>query len=418
MKRSITVVPVGAILIASGVRPSGQGTADLFDATTLQRVDLWVNSRDWEKLKQDFLENQYYPADLTWRDQTVRNVGIRSRGVASRSGTKPGLRVDFDRYATDQRYLGLKSLVLDNLTQDPSGVHETVSMWLYARMGIPAPREAHARLYVNGEYAGLYAVIEPVDKVLLARVFGSDGDDTLNDGYLYEFDKAGEWNFSYLGPGLDPYKAYFQPKTHDSQPDEELYRPIETIVRLANETPPSELAAAIGPYLDLPGFVRYLAVQNFVAENDGFLGQWGINNFYLYRLEHSNRHVLIRVGRGPRVQRSRPRRLCPRRGQRAGVPRAADPRIPVVIPGDAAGGDGAGRHASGRGRRRDSRSGNPSPARTHGRVDARGHRAAVHGDGVHHGERFDEAVCAGPCPLRAMRSRAPHRRATVLGRSG
>lgn len=55
----------------------------------------------------------------------MRNAGIRSRGRGSRSGTKPGLRVDFDRYASDQTFLGLKSFILDNLTQDPSGVHET-----------------------------------------------------------------------------------------------------------------------------------------------------------------------------------------------------------------------------------------------------------------------------------------------------
>jgi hypothetical protein len=34
-------------------------------------------------------------------------------------------------------------------------------------------------------------------------------------------------------------------------------------------------------------------VQNVMAENDGFLGEFGVNNFYLYRLEHSEQHVLI-----------------------------------------------------------------------------------------------------------------------------
>ena len=38
------------------------------------------------------------PADVTWNGITVHNVGIRSRGLGSRSSTKPGLRVDFDRY--------------------------------------------------------------------------------------------------------------------------------------------------------------------------------------------------------------------------------------------------------------------------------------------------------------------------------
>lgn len=44
---------------------------------------------------------------------------------------------------------------------------------------------------------------------------------------------------------------------------------------------------------DLDAFVRFVAGQNFVGENGGFLGAWGVNNFYLYRQENSRRHVLI-----------------------------------------------------------------------------------------------------------------------------
>ena len=159
-----------------------QSTDDLFNPETLQRIDLELHSADWSKLKENFQNNTYYPADLLWNGQTVRNVGIRSRGLGSRNAHKPGLKVDFDQYSTGEKFLGLKSLVLDNLTQDPSGIHETVTMRFLARLGIPAPREAHVRLYVKDQYIGLYAVVESIDKELLARVFGSIGEDTQNDG--------------------------------------------------------------------------------------------------------------------------------------------------------------------------------------------------------------------------------------------
>ena len=45
--------------------------------------------------------------------------------------------------------------------------------------------------------------------------------------------------------------------------------------------------------LDVPAFLRYMAVQNFVAQEDGFTGYDGMNNFYFYRLEDNTRHVLI-----------------------------------------------------------------------------------------------------------------------------
>ena len=289
----VVLVLVLGMLVVRGPRLHAQIAADLFNGQQLQHVDIDLHTADWAKLKQDFRSNEYYPADLSWNGMKAYNAGMRSRGVGSRNQNKPALRIDFNHYASGQTFLGLKSLVLDNLVQDPSGVHETTSMWFFARLGVPAPRESHAAVYVNGVYAGVYALVEPVDKNLIARVFGTDADGQQNDGYLYEFNKADEWWLSYLGPELEPYKRYFAAKTHETQPDETLYRPIEALVRLINEKPSPELTDAVGPYLDLRGLTRFLAVQNFIGEMDGFAGKWGMNNFYLYRLQHQAQHRII-----------------------------------------------------------------------------------------------------------------------------
>jgi spore coat protein CotH len=272
---------------------SAQTTDDLFNSATLQRLDLELHSADWAKLKENFQTNTYYPADLVWNGQTVRNVGIRSRGRGSRHPHKPGLKVDFDRYQTNQKFLGLKSLVLDNLTQDPSGIHETVSMKFYARLGIPAPREAHVKLYVRGEYIGLYSLVESIDKEFLARVYGSIGEDVQNDGWLYEFVWQEDWRFSDLGTDLGAIKLRFEATTHESKSDEEKYRQVQELVTLVNQTPEDRFVEVIGPRFDIPGFIRYVAAQAFLGDTDGFLGAFGVNNFYLYRLENRIQHVMI-----------------------------------------------------------------------------------------------------------------------------
>src|SRR5437879_13366406 len=41
--------------------------------------------------------------------------------------------------------------------------------------------------------------------------------------------------------------------------------------------------ASMAPYLDLPLFMKHLAVEDFIAETDGILT--GMNNFDLYRFE-------------------------------------------------------------------------------------------------------------------------------------
>jgi spore coat protein CotH len=284
-----------AVLSALAGTASAQTADDFFSPNVLQRVELWLNSKDWDKLKQNFKENDYYPADVIWNGVTIRNAGIRSRGLGSRSSAKPGLRVDIDRYSTDQRFLGLRSFVLDNLVQDASGIRETTAMRLFARLGIPASRETHVRLFVNGTYAGLYALIESVDKDLLARIFGKIGTDTQNDGYLFEYkyNLDSPWRFEYLGSPLDSYKPRLAIRTNESKSDGKIWGPIEELVRLVNTTPSASFDATVGPKLDLPAFVKYLAAQSFLAENDGFVGYAGMNNFYLYRRENSDQHVFI-----------------------------------------------------------------------------------------------------------------------------
>jgi hypothetical protein len=270
-----------------GAGPSAPGTPstdDFFSGSVLHDVRLEINSKDWQTLKDNYLSNEYYPCDFRWNGQVVRNVGIRSRGNSSRSDFKPGLRVDFDRYSTNQQFLGLKSFVLRNNITDKSNMHERISMLLFAKMGITPPREAHAKLYINGSYAGLYTIVESPDKSYLARIYGE------NDGYLYQFDRQpGDAPYLFESRGEDPavYVPHpFKPETHDnnSHPEE-----IAELVRRVNEADYAE----VNEYIDIAAFLRYVAVEMFMAEADGFLGEFGMNNFYLYRAPGQHRHAVL-----------------------------------------------------------------------------------------------------------------------------
>ena len=252
---------------------------DLFDPNTVQDILLTVNTRDWAELKERYRENVYYIADWRWRGETVRNIGIRSRGRGSRSETKPGLRVDFNRYSSGQQFLGLKSIVLDNLTQDPAMLKERVVMRFFTEMGMPAPRVVHARLFVNNEFAGLYTVVESIDKDFLKRTLNE------NDGYLYEFTHTDPYGFEYLGSDLEKYAEFFEPKTHEHDSMASLYRPIKELAWTVSESPDSMFVSSMNQYLDLRTVFTYAAVENFLADRDGLFGDWGMNNFYLYRFE-------------------------------------------------------------------------------------------------------------------------------------
>jgi len=274
------VLAMVMLIDARGV--AAQTADDLFNDQVLHRIDLWVNTKDWYLLRANYQSNDYYPANMKWNGTTTTNVAIRSRGTGSRSQIKPAFRVDFNRYATGRTYLGLKAIDLNNMVQDASNLREVLAMKFYRSMGIPAPRTAYCALYINNTYFGLYIIVEEIDDIAVARLLGE------GSGYLFEYKWQFVYNFEYLGSDLARYAAIYSPKTHETESDRALYQPVEAMIRTINDASDENFVPAVSQYLDLPVFMRFVAVQAFLAEQDGILGNWGVNNHYLYRFNQKD----------------------------------------------------------------------------------------------------------------------------------
>jgi spore coat protein CotH len=204
-------------------------------------------------------------------------VGIRSRGLGSRSGIKPGLELNFARYSSRGQFLGLKGLVLDNLTTDPSMIRERVAMALLRRLGIPASRETHAQLFVNGQFVGLYAIVEPVDPMFVQRTLGD------SSGTLFEYHWVTPFYATFPGENLDVYRPLFEARSQEVKSTFDLYDSIRELFRAINQAPADSFRDEVNRYLDLESTLKLIAAESFLAEWDGVLGYAGMNNFYLYR---------------------------------------------------------------------------------------------------------------------------------------
>jgi spore coat protein CotH len=287
--RSARAVVIGIVLtwIGCGAPAFAQTAADLFDASTLQEIRLFMNSRDLQQLREHYEESTHYTVDLLWRGTRLRNAAVRSRGTGSANPVKPGLRIDFDRYTTGQRFLGLRTLVLDNLWQDPAMIREQLVMALFTRMGQPAPRQSFCRLFINNQYQGVYALTEEPNAEFAARVLEETG------GYLFEYRWVMPYYAEDLGENPVSYTQLFAPRTHELEAESTLYRPIQELFRQVNQPDDAVWRDRVEQYLDLSQFITYVAIETFVAENDGVLGYAGMNNFYLYRSAGSTRHRLF-----------------------------------------------------------------------------------------------------------------------------
>jgi hypothetical protein len=287
----------------------GQTADDLFNGDILHEIRIYIDPADYQTfhatnftcLAQDMetLEGErlsplpriecHFPVEFHWffngRDITGPQVAISSHGYGSRSNIKPSFKIEFNRYESRNTFLGLRSLILRANTQDASQMHERVAMAFLRRLGIPAPREAHTRLFINDEYAGVYSIVEAVDSVFLQRNFGE------SDGYLYAYEWVAPWAFEYRGFNAREYSpAPLKPENNLIDPDP---APIVDMVLTINEAPDDRFESAVSQYIELNALFRELAAENFLAEQDGIIGDYALNNFYLYRFQNTLRFTFI-----------------------------------------------------------------------------------------------------------------------------
>ena len=267
--------------------PAGRAAAQdpIYNQSVLHETRIVMDPGDWSALRQNFRTNQYYAANISIDGEVVLQVGIRSRGKGSRSGEKPGLKVDMNRYVSGQEFHGRKSVIVDNLTQDATFLREPLSFAVFEAMGIAAPQIAHTRLTINDEYWGLYTLVEDVTKPFLEARLGD------KEGNLFSYEWTFPYDLSYRGGDSSRYVPVpFEPETNQDSLDA---AGLVAFIRTVNEAPDATFVAAVSPFLDVTRFLTHIAVENAVAENDGIVGFEGMNNFFLYQYAGQNRFVFI-----------------------------------------------------------------------------------------------------------------------------
>jgi spore coat protein CotH len=278
-------IAASALLLAQ-VQLSAQTQLPVFlDQTGVEDVRLTLAPSDWAALKANYLDNTYYPADFEWRGQKWSQVGIRSRGRGTRSAVKPALRIDFGRYVSSLRFQTMKNLSIENLEQDPPMVREYLSMALFRRAGLAAPREVYIHMYVNGEDLGLQLAMEFIDKVFLKSALKEDSGD------LYEYSWVDVWNWNPRGD-LD---SHYAPEPFELKTNEKTAPlwPLRKLTESIASADTSNVKEQLESQIDIDLLIRHLAVEVFLADMDGFCGDVGTNNFYIYRRSADNRFQIL-----------------------------------------------------------------------------------------------------------------------------
>jgi spore coat protein CotH len=284
--RSLTAGAALAVVMAAAGAPSAQAADPIFSPGVLHEFRIVMDPADWASLRANFRSNQYYAANISVDGEVLQQVGVRSRGKGSRNADKPGLLIDTNKYVSNQEFHGLKKLVLDNVVQDSSFLHEPLAYQVFEAMGIASPAISYTRLTVNDEFWGVYWLVEHIDKNFLAARFGGD-----KEGNLFKYEYVENYTFTDKGTDPSSYLGLFQPETHEDKPDATGLMQFVQAVNGAADGAPTVAAAA--PFIDVDKFLTYVAVENAIAEQDGWAGLEGMNNFYIYQFTGQTRFVVI-----------------------------------------------------------------------------------------------------------------------------
>ena len=222
----------------------------------------------------------YVKAHVKLDDQVLEDVGLRFKGNASFDNA-PGTyqkpyKLDFNRFVSGRKFRGMTALNLSNNAWDAGQLRETLSYYCYTQAGLHAPRTALANLYItidgvcDREYVGIFTIIEePDDNTFLNTHFDA------TKGALFK--PEGMRGLPYLGERIEPYVERYRAKT---DVDPKLARRLIELVKLVNYADDDTFREKIENYLEVDGFLRYIACTMLIANLDSFLVT--NHNFYLY----------------------------------------------------------------------------------------------------------------------------------------
>ena len=280
------------------------GSEFIFDQNVLHTFELKLPKEDLEKIDSDPVAEQYVEGMLIFEGDTISPVGIRYKGsigafvgcvdgpnVFEPSGekicTKLSMKVKINWKGRDERFYDLKKLQFHSQNLDPTQLHERLGYWLFRSMGVEAPRSVHARLMINGEYSGLYALTEQID--------GSFTDYHFDDqnGNVYKE----VWPLYNDGTPTNPQSFIGALKTNED--DNPSVAIMSNFADKLSNAPNTELQNIISEYMDINKIVSFAVVDRGIRNDDGpfhwYCEQGGCSshNYYWYEEPNNQKINLI-----------------------------------------------------------------------------------------------------------------------------
>ncbi len=258
---------------SDGTAPGADGGGSTVPETLygLPVIDIDIDPQELDTMHELFDDNIQAIVGVTMFGVRYEGVEFELHGGYARTVPKKSYRLEFSDASkptvdlfSDGDVDDHRRFVLAAAWIDPTYVRQKITMDVLRKLGGLAPRVDFANLYLNGQWHGLYQVIERIDKPYLKR-------QGLNrDGNLYKGeDDSANWQAK-----SNPLKG-FEVVINEDNPTDDLGELRDALTY--TPTTFADFQAAVEPVLELDEFHVWQMVHTCAMNRDTFT-----KNYFLY----------------------------------------------------------------------------------------------------------------------------------------
>lgn len=267
---------------AGTVTEQSEQDTNVFVENKVVDVNITMAAADFQDMLDNASDEEYHSATVDYNGKTITNVGIRTKGnlslrsvVQMDDSDRYSFKLSFDEYISGQNLYGLDKINLNNNYSDASYMREFLAYEMSEMLGLPTPKHSFIRIYVNGEYKGLYLAVEQVDDQFIETHY----DDTT--GTLYKGLMTGSGSdLQWIDDDADSYTGL--DVKSESQDKDALINMLDKLNH-DSTTPYTD-------YIDVDSVLEYLTLNAVTNNTDSYIGG-NKQNYYLY--EHGGVFSMI-----------------------------------------------------------------------------------------------------------------------------
>ncbi|MBA2321078.1 MAG: CotH kinase family protein [Deltaproteobacteria bacterium] len=270
----------------SGTADPTPGWSNTEPSVTLDPVDSalsdgMIHQIEWELTTAQYDILNSSAESWAWAEATIDGIhydqiDVRLKGSASFDTMegKPQFKVDLNQYDPEARWQNLKGFNLHNgNVLDPTRTRDYLSYQLARESGLMAPRVGWAELYVNGNYYGIYMMIEDYDNKMIESSFPGQGD----LGAMFEPNESpdGGWGGGDFCQGTPSFDYEEGPVPMDPL----VANALNEASRICGRSATDENVLLLWDHVDKEGLLTYMAWETLIQHGDGYKSP---NNWRVY----------------------------------------------------------------------------------------------------------------------------------------